>query len=197
MEKFKTAVILAGGKSSRMGFDKQFLKIKEKRLMDTLISNLKKEFDEIIIVTNKIDKYVEGSYKLVCDEIEGKGPLSGFHIGLKESSSQYVYFIACDMPNINTVYIKFMKEKIRNLDVDACVTRKNDRIEPFNAFYSRKLIYEIEEIIMNNNNSLFSLVNRVNTIYIEEKDAQKYSSDLSMFLNLNDVENLNKYISSE
>lgn len=194
MEKFKTAVILAGGKSSRMGFDKQFLKINEKKLMDTLIINLKKEFDEIIIVTNKIDKYVEGSYKLVCDEIKGKGPLSGFHIGLKESSSQYVYFVACDMPNINTAYIKFMKDKIRNLNVDACVTKKGDRIEPFNAFYSRKLIDKIEERIMNNANSLFSLVNRVNTIYLEEKDAQKYSSDLSMFLNLNNIEDLNKYI---
>ena len=44
MDNFTTAVILAGGKSSRMGFDKQFLEIHEKRLLDTQIHKLRKEF---------------------------------------------------------------------------------------------------------------------------------------------------------
>ena len=42
MKKFGTAVILAGGKSTRMGFDKQLLKIDERRLIDNLRNKLKK-----------------------------------------------------------------------------------------------------------------------------------------------------------
>ncbi len=111
MDKFGTAIILAGGKSSRMGFDKQFLIINEKRVMEIVISKLRAEFKEIIIVTNKPESYKNLADKVVSDIIKGKGPLSGLHAGLKHSSSKYSYFIACDMPNINIEYIRYMKRK--------------------------------------------------------------------------------------
>ena len=88
-KKFGTAIILAGGKSSRMGFDKQFLQIDDRRIMDDVIHNLEQEFDEIIIVTNKPEEYSNYKHKIVKDIIVGKGPLSGIHVGLKESSSNH------------------------------------------------------------------------------------------------------------
>lgn len=196
MEKFKTAVILAGGKSSRMGFDKQFLKINEKRLIDIMISKLKKEFEDIIIVTNKPEQYVGSSYKIVCDEIRGKGPMGGIHIGLKESSSKYTYFVACDMPNINIGYIKYMKEMIKDTDVDACITKKENRAEHLNAFYSRDVISDIENLFLEDRRAIVNLTNKVNTLYIEEKDARKYSPNWDMFLNINTKEELSNYINS-
>lgn len=196
MEKFKTAVILAGGKSSRMGFDKQFLKINEKKLMELIINKLKKEFDDIIIVTNKPEQYIGSEYKIVCDEIKEKGPMSGIHIGLKESSSKYAYFVACDMPNINIDYIKHMKETIKDLDVEACITKIGDRSEHLNAFYSRDLINDIEHLLMEDRRAIVHLTNKVNTFYIEEKDARKYSPNWEMFLNINTKEELNSYINS-
>ncbi|MDP4146810.1 MAG: molybdenum cofactor guanylyltransferase [Bacillota bacterium] len=194
MELFKTAVILAGGKSSRMGFDKQFLKINEKKLMDTLIEALTEEFREIILVTNKPEEYAKASYKIVSDEIKEMGPLGGLHIGLKESSSKYVYFLACDMPNINLAYIRFMKEQIKHIGIDACVTKRGDKIEPFHGFYSKDLVQVIEQQLRENKRSLFSLVSRVNTLYIEENTAREYSRDLSIFLNLNTTADLEQYI---
>ena len=196
MEKFKTAVILAGGKSSRMGFDKQFIKINEKRLLETMVNKLKKEFDDIILVTNKPEYYVGSSCKVVCDEIKQRGPLSGIHIGLKESSSKYVYFVACDMPNINIDYIRYMKEKIRDLDADACITKVGDRLEPFNAFYSRDVINDIEKLLLEDCRAIVYLINKVNTFYIEEQCARKYSPNWDMFLNINTKEDLNDYSNS-
>lgn len=196
MEKFKTAVILAGGKSSRMEFDKQFIKINEKRLLEIMINKLRKEFDDIIIVTNKPEQYVGSSCKIVCDEIKQRGPLSGIHIGLKESSSKYVYFLACDMPNINIDYIRYMKEKIRDLDVDACITRVGNRLEHFNAFYSRNIIKDIEKLLLENCRAIVYLTDKVNTFYIKEQDARKYSPNWDMFLNINTKEDLNSYINS-
>ncbi|MDM8129469.1 NTP transferase domain-containing protein, partial [Paraclostridium benzoelyticum] len=77
----KSAVILAGGKSSRMKFDKQLLVIDEKRLIYDLANKLENHFNEIIIVTNKPEFYNDCSYKVVVDEIKECGPLSGIHIG--------------------------------------------------------------------------------------------------------------------
>ncbi|MHC6180458.1 molybdenum cofactor guanylyltransferase [Clostridium sp. JNZ X4-2] len=196
MEKFKTAVILAGGRSSRMGFDKQFMKINEKRLLKIMIDKLKKEFDDIIVVTNKPEQYTGSYYSIVCDEIKQKGPLSGIHIGLKKSNSKYVYFVACDMPNINVDYIRYMKEKIRELDVDACITRVGDRLEHFNAFYSRSLIKYIEKLLLENHRAIVCLTNKVNTLYIEEQEARRYSPNWDMFLNINTKEDLDRYIST-
>lgn len=198
MEKFKTAVILAGGKSSRMGFDKQFLRVNEKRLMELIISKLKKEFDDIIIVTNKPEQYMGSPYKIVSDEIKGKGPMGGIHIGLKESSSKYVYFVACDMPNINLDYIRYMKNAIKDLDVDACITKVGHKLRPehLNAFYSRDLVDEIEKLFLEDRRAIVYLTDKVNTFYVEEKDARKYSPNLEMFFNLNTKEDLDNYISS-
>ncbi|MBC2582350.1 molybdenum cofactor guanylyltransferase [Clostridium sp. DJ247] len=194
MEIFKTAVILAGGKSSRMGFDKQFLKLDEKFLMDIVIGELQKEFSEIIVVTNKVEIYKDTPYKVICDKIKNKGPLSGIHVGLKASSSKYVYFIACDMPNVNIEYIRYMKEKIRNIDVGACITKEGDKIEPLNGFYSKSIIKDIEYLFLKDKRAIISLIERVNTYYIEEKAARIYSSNWDMFLNLNTKEDLKNYM---
>ena len=137
IKSFGTAIILAGGKSSRMGFDKQFLQIGKKRMMDLVIEKLEEEFDQIIVVSNKPDQYENFSHKVVSDIIVGKGPLSGLHVGLKNSKSQYAYFVACDMPNINISYIRYMKEQIEKINPDACVTRSGKFAETFNSFYSK------------------------------------------------------------
>ena len=194
MKKFGTAVILAGGKSTRMGFDKQLLKINERRLIDSLRRKLRLLFDEIIVVTNKSEYYLGFSDKITKDIIVGKGPLSGIHAGLSEASSQYVYFIACDMPNINLDYIRYMKEQIEDLDVKACLTRYGYWIEPFNAFYSKDMIGDIKEHITQNRRSVNSLLSKLTVHYIEEKKAREFSPNWDMFLNLNTKEELDDYL---
>lgn len=194
MKKFGTAVILAGGKSTRMGFDKQLLKFNERRLIDSLKRKLSMEFEEIIVVTNKSEYYLGFSDKITKDIIVGKGPLSGIHVGLVEASSQYVYFVACDMPNIYLNYIKYMKEELEDIEVKACVTKYGEWIEPFNAFYSKNMIQDIENHLLKNQKSVNSLLKKLDVHYIAEEKAREFSPNWDMFLNLNTREDLNKYL---
>ncbi len=194
MKKFGTAVILAGGKSTRMGFDKQFLVINKRRLIDSLRKKLKKEFDEIVVVTNKSQYYLGFTDKITEDKIPGKGPLSGIHAGLVEASSQFVYFIACDMPNINLDYIRFMKDKLKDKNVMACITKFGHWIEPFNAFYSREMIEHIEKHLMKDERSVNSLIKKLPICYIEEEEARRFSPNWDMFLNLNTRKDLEEYL---
>lgn len=173
-----------------MGFDKQFLEVNEKRLMSIIIEKLSIKFDEIIIVTNKPESYLNFSHKITKDIIVGKGPLSGIHVGLIEAKSQYVYFTACDMPNINIDYIKYMKEEIRELDVQACVAKSGEFIEPFNAFYSRYIVEDIEDYLLQGRRSVKFLLDNLKVHYIGEEKARKYSPNWDMFLNLNTEEDL-------
>jgi len=195
MEEFKTAVILAGGKSSRMGFDKQFLRINEVRIMESLIHELRKEFEDIIIVTNKPEEYrsTENGIRIISDEIKEIGPLSGIYGGLKESKSKYVYFIACDMPNISLNYIRYMKKKLINNKGNACVARIEGKVEPFNAFYSVDILSEIEKLIALNRRSMLGLIGIIEPIFIEEDVFEKYNYSFDMFINLNSKEDLEIY----
>lgn len=193
--KFNTAVILAGGKSSRMGFDKQFLEINNERLMKVVIAKLKNEFNEIIIVTNKPEEYRDFNCKIISDKIKGMGPLSGIHAGLIESSSEYIYVMACDMPNVNLQYVRYLKGIIEKLDIDVCVTMSRDGIEPFHGFYSKKLIDKIEEYLSSNRRSLNGLILISNAYLVEEEKAREFSPDLSMFLNLNTEKDLEEFFS--
>lgn len=194
MEKFGTAIILAGGKSSRMGFDKQFIEIHEKRLMDILIHELEKEFDEIIIVTNKLQCYLDVTHKVTKDILKEKGPLGGIHVGLKEASSKYSFVVACDMPNINIEYVRYMKKQMEDMDIDGCVTKIGNWIEPFSSFYSKDIIDNIEEHLLSDKRSIYSLLEKLNILYIEEKEARKFSPNWDMFLNLNTKEDLSLYL---
>jgi len=182
---FGSAVILAGGKSRRMGFDKQFLQIKNHYLLCHHGEQLAKLFKQIIVVTNTPELYQDTPFILVSDELRDKGPLGGIHIGLKTATSRQVYFLACDMPNIHLDYIRFMQQRLRGGTANACITRFGDWIEPFNAFYARDLLTDIEDYLNNGHHSLFRFLKNQNTHYISEAEARHYSPDWQMFLNLN------------
>jgi len=187
MKSLNSAIILAGGKSSRMGFDKQFLKLSDKYIIELLIEKLEGMFKEIVIVTNKPEQYEGYNCIIAEDEVKGFGPVAGIAAGLKASSSQYNYLIACDMPFINPHYIEYMKSLIikRQRSVDAVITKLGDWIEPFNAFYSKSLIERAEENIRQGRKKISYLFNDADVIYISEETARRFSPNWEMFINLN------------
>lgn len=206
MNKFGSVVLLAGGRSKRMGFDKQLIQINGTPLVRHIIGTLKNIFNEIIIVTNNFDYYPENNVLLVSDEIPNLGPVGGILTGLKKASSQYIFVLACDMPNVNVPYIKYMMNKIGLNDSGACITKKADWIEPFNAFYSKSLIEHFERHLFlldtdprvkSINTSLFALINSTKCLFIEEREARVFSPDWSMFTNLNTPEELSKFFESK
>lgn len=184
-EQFGSAIILAGGKSSRMGFDKQLLQIKDHHLVRHHGRVLAALFDQIIVVTNNQDLYRDTAFTLTGDKYFGQGPLGGLHAGLKLARSRYVYLLACDMPFVNLDYIRHMQKRLENQEVPACVTRFGSHLEPFNGFYHRRLADAIEVFIAGGSSSLFRFLGGVDTLYIPEAEARRFSPDWSMFANLN------------
>ena len=194
MKDFGTAIILAGGESSRMGFDKQFLELNQERLIDRLVKELKREFNEILIISNKPEDYRDGGYRVLKDKIPGKGPLSGIHAGLTEASSKYSFLVACDMPNINIDYARYMMNSMQGGNFEACLTRIGDNIEPFSSFYSKELIPRIEKRIEEGRRSIVSVLDTSRVKYIQEEEARRFSPDWHIFINLNTVEDLKEYM---
>ena len=186
---FNTAIINAGGNSTRAGTDKAFAKVNDKRLIDIVINNLKECFEDIILVTNKPDKYYSyNDINIVSDAIRGIGPVAGLYTGLMAAKSSYCFLIACDMPLINYDYIKYMKQEILKNRYDAVVTQRQKGIEPFHGFYSAGLKSSIAENISKGINSFYRMLKDREVLYVKEEVAARFDKSLNFFTNINTKE---------
>lgn len=191
---FGTAAILAGGKSSRMGFDKQLLIEDDRRILETVIDTLKQEFSDILIITARPELYENMGVRIYQDEYQGKGPLAGVHAALHHARSRYVYLLACDMPVVNLPFIRHMKACIQSSGSDICACKQNDRMEPFNTFYSRDLLDDVTHRLETGNSSLFRFIYGNRACVIDQEDAARFDKELRMFTNINTRSEYEKYL---
>ena len=182
-----SAIILAGGKSSRMKYNKELIKIKDQFLVHMQINQLKDIFNEIIIVSNNASHYQGLNVKVVQDILIGNSPIIGLHAGLSSSNNLHNYVNACDMPNINKKYIHYLINTCQ--DSAAYVAKQNNYIEPFNAIYSKKIIPNIEAFVNENQFGFQRLVRSLDTHYISEEEVAKFNTS-NMFMNINNEEDL-------
>ena len=188
MSDFVAVAMLAGGKSQRMGFDKQLLHVYKDRLFAHLLPTLNGRFEDVLVVTDRPEIYHGMGVRPIRDVIPGIGPLSGIHAALKETKSEYVYILACDMPKIDLDYMDYMAQKLMHSPADACVTGKGDRVEPFHAFYGKRALSTIEAHLLAGENSIYYLLQKIDTLYISEAEARRFTTDWSLFCNLNTPE---------
>lgn len=159
-----------------------------------LLPKLSTCFEDIVVVTNLPALYRDMSVRTVQDIIPDKGPLSGIHAALSISRSDYVYMMACDMPCFYPVYCNHMRKRLEVRPADACVTRFGDWIEPFHAFYSRKMLEAVRRDLLRNKTSVHYLLKEVDTLFIPEEEARGFTPDWSLFLNLNTREKYEAFI---
>ena len=200
MKPCNTAVVLAGGKSSRLPFDKQTIEIKGAMMPVFIASHLSQEFERVVIVSNRPGLYRDNcAHEIVSDTYVGLGPKAGILRGLEISQEDFVYFTGCDMPFVNLPFIRHMKKLIEggSPDLDMIVSVKNGYFEPLNAFYSRRLIPTIRHHLDENNNKISNLFSKDKMITIDEKILDEFDPKGLMFINLNtpkDFETLNRSI---
>lgn len=190
MTRFGSAAILCGGKSSRMGFDKCMIKVKDKLLIEIIAEQLEEIFENIIFLSNDREKFNNIKFEIVEDLVSNSGPIGAIYTALMCSPSQYVFVTACDMPVVNSSYIKYMMDIIIHKNVEGVVSYKSGYVEPLYAFYSKDMINKFEENIKSGSFKLLDVIKSSNIYFVEEEDVKKYSEGLDIFTNLNCVSDL-------
>lgn len=136
-----SAIVLAGGKSTRMGQDKAFLPFGDERLIDRVIARLLECFSQVIVVgaSGSGDRLQLHGVKAVADEKPGMGPMMGILSGLKASATGFNFVMACDIPDLDHSFLKRMLAMSPAYDI--LVPRHGDgRHEPLFAVYHRRVI---------------------------------------------------------
>ena len=90
-----TGVVLAGGASRRMGRDKAEIRFDGRSLLERTCAVLRGVFEEAICV-GRADEVSRMAVRCVPDERPGMGPLGGLETALVETSTAWVFVVACD-----------------------------------------------------------------------------------------------------
>lgn len=179
------AILLSGGKSSRMGTNKALLPISEQPNIERMAALLKPHFDKLILVTNNPEDYRFLKLTTVSDYYPGKGPLAGIHAGLLESQHEINVVAACDMPFVSAELAVKMVELIG--DYDAVVPVINGKQHPLFSVFKKKTASVLEESIQHDQLRMKHVFDRMNVRYITEEDLQMFDSRQleRIFFNMN------------
>lgn len=142
-----TAIILAGGKSSRMGTDKGLLSFRGKKLVEYVIEAAKKVATQILIISSN-PEYAQWGIPCIPDEMPEKGPLGGIYTGLLHSGSEKNLLLGCDMPFLTE---RLLKEMLANsAGEDVLLSRHRGMAEPLCSVYDKRCTTAIREMLDKN-----------------------------------------------
>ena len=181
----RTAIILAGGKSTRFGRDKTVLTLQGKHMVVCQVNILAPLFDEIIVVSNAENKYKSDKIKEVADIYKECGPMGGIHAGLSYASYNTCFVVACDMPFLNLELVKRLLQCAESESPKTLIIPKNhQKIEPLYGIYQKAWCGELEENIKQGKRKLTEWIQRK-----EEEGHVKYilvnSEKTKCFFNIN------------
>jgi molybdopterin-guanine dinucleotide biosynthesis protein A len=144
-----TGVILAGGKSSRMGQDKALLHIGNESMVQRIYNVLKKNMDEVIIIGAYESRncYVE-NVPFFTDEKADKGPLMGIITALHNSKNEVNFIISCDTPEFHPQLVSDLLANLENNEIAAPIFNSN-RPEPLCTIYRKSVLSKCETLLRN------------------------------------------------
>lgn len=188
----RSCIILAGGKSARLGHDKILERLGDSSLIDNVISQIEPLADEIILVVAQDRSFpqLESRQKIikVSDIYPGNGSLGGIHAGLTASSSFYSLVVAADMPFLNQGLLQHIFEVSDGYDF--VLPRIKTFFEPLHAVYSKNCIAPAESIIKQGQKAIIGLFDYVRVRYVEVDEIDRFDPKHMSFFNINTKEDL-------
>jgi len=194
------AIILAGGKSSRMGTNKTLLRLNKRTNIMIEADQLKKYFATLIVVTNCPEDYSFLAASMVPDCFPGKGPLAGIHAGLIASPWEVNVVAAGDMPFLSGDLAVRMVRMIG--DYDAVIPVIGGKRQPLFSVFKKRLAAAVGECLVQNRLRMTDVLDQLKVRYVTEEDFPTESNEHleRVFFNMNtpdDYERAKQWVEGE
>lgn len=184
-----TGILLAGGRSRRMGSEKGSLRIGSSLLYQFPLSVLEGLCNEIL-VSSCDGSALPVKHQLVCDEVKGIGPLGGIYSCLKRSSSELNLVLSYDMPLVNESLFRLLISELGDYDIVLPGISK-ERPEPLCGVYRKGTASIMEEMISKKDFAVNHLLSRCHSKVVPiSGEMECWRPDL--FLNINSQEDLKR-----
>jgi len=181
-----SGVILAGGKSRRMGRDKSHLLLSGETLVARAVRTLEALSDDVIVVANTPETFSGLAARLIGDIMVGGGALSGVHAGLAAARHEFAVVVGCDMPFLNLALLQYMATLAPGHQ--AVVPHWQGEFEPLHAIYSRQCAAVIEAILRRGGRRIVELYTAIHVRYLEQEEISRFDPQGLSFFNINSPE---------
>ena len=188
----KGAIILCGGKSSRMGRDKATLPFGPELMLQRVIRLVSQIVapQRIVVVTAPGQKLPEIPTEIVVthDERQNRGPLEGLAAGLRmtDKNVDAVYVTSCDVPLLVPAFIERMFELLQ--DHDIAVPRDGQHHHPLAAVYRTSVLEHVHQLLSADRLRPRFLFDEVNTREVQVDELRSVDHELATLENLNHPE---------
>ncbi len=177
-----TGIVLAGGRSSRMGEDKSLMRLNGKTLIEYSIDALRPICEKVIISSNNPNYDFTGC-EVWPDELPDQAPIIGIYSCLKRSETELNIILSCDIPLMSASMIGFLLAKSADYDITVPV-HDNGQIEPLCGVYKKSSLAILKEFIESGNFRLNDCIRSASYQFIPV-DAQIPCNTPNLFLNIN------------
>ena len=193
----KSAIVLAGGVSSRFGLDKGILKLDEKTLIEYVVSAIEPIVDETIVVTNSSEraklyaKYIPAEVKFAFDSSKVRSPLIGAYSGFRIAKGEYSLLLPFDTPFVSREVILLLFELCQNRT--AVIPRwPNCHIEPLHSIYKTNPAFEASKKAVDEGKlNMRAMIEKLQGVrYVSTMVIQQLDPELHTFFNINTASDL-------
>lgn len=183
-------VILAGGRSSRMGRAKAELPVAGVTLLEWMIRRLGPEFAETIVA----GAAAPAGAREAPDRRADAGPLAGIEAGLLVARAPYVFVVACDMPRAGARLAALLLA--RCVGREAAVPRIDGRAQPTCAVYARAAAQKIGAYLDGGARRATAALDLLDAVFVDEDQLAEDGIGLDELADLDTPEQYDAFIGS-
>src|SRR5262245_23368613 len=180
-------IVLAGGRSRRMGLAKATLPLGDETLLGRIV-RIVSEAASPVVVVGAIDQELPPLPSGVIigrDRQSGRGPLEGIAAGLRAASGvESVYITACDTPLLKSSFI-LRVAGLLDADHDAAIPVIDDLPQPLAGVYRASILDSVDQMLAQNQLRLLDLVERLRVRRIGPSELSDVDPQLDSLRNLN------------
>ncbi|MDI3280459.1 MAG: molybdenum cofactor guanylyltransferase [Bacillota bacterium] len=181
------AVILAGGRNSRIRLHKALLPVGGAPILQRIIEVLSPWCNEIILVTNEPELYRSFHLPLVSDYYQKCGPMGGIHAGLSFSREEDNLVVPCDMPFLHEAVVQVLQvAAAEHPEAEVVVPRWSCGLEPLHAIYRRRCLPVLVERLERGQYGLHRAFGALRVVEVDLTPLEQKGVNLHrVFMNIN------------
>ena len=186
-----TALILAGGRGSRMGsVDKGLQLFKGKPMVAHVLERMSPQVDEVIINANRsIEQYAAFGHRVVPDAIDGfAGPLAGLHVGMTQATTTLLATVPCDSPFLPLDLVTRLHTAMELGNVDLAVAKTYDQAHPVFCLVKRDLEPHLREFLASGQRKIDKWYATLRAVEVQFDDQESAFANINTEVELRELE---------
>ncbi|MCZ6681004.1 MAG: molybdenum cofactor guanylyltransferase [Candidatus Poribacteria bacterium] len=184
-----TGVILAGGRSRRMGTNKALIRLRDEEIIAHVIRQMQVVTDELLLITNTPDLYAHLGLPMHADITPNMGALGGIHAGLTYAINGAALCVGCDMPLLQPNLLSYLIDILGEYDAVVPYVREAAQsasvYQTLTAVYSKRCLPVIDQMLTAGELRVHALYDRISVRIVEPDEWRQFDSGGLSFFNIN------------